>query len=99
MSENDEIAIEKREQSLEEVIGKNLVKAVMDRFSNTEQPDGVVFACRGYLRLRSVLNDFSQFFRAAQLLKHRCSIDYSAPKERRLSASNRRASILTIFQN
>jgi len=96
MSENDEMAIEKREQALEEVIGKNLVKSVMDYFGRVEQPDGVVFACRGYLRLKSVLNDFGQFFRAAQLLKHRCSIDYSASKERRLSAS-RRASIIKIF--
>merc|ERR1712156_47710 len=96
MSENDEMAIEKREQILEEVIGKNLVKSVMDYFGRVEQPDGVVFACRGYLRLKSVLNDFGQFFRAAQLLKHRCSIDYSASKERRLSAS-RRASIIKIF--
>jgi len=31
MSDNDEIAIAKREQALEEVIGKNLVKAVMDQ--------------------------------------------------------------------
>merc|ERR1712117_492303 len=96
MSENDEMAIEKREQNLEEVIGKNLVKSVMEYFGKVEQPDGVVFACRGYLRLKSVLSDFGQFFRAAQLLKHRCSIDYSASKERRLSAS-RRASIIKIF--
>ena len=97
VSENDKMAIEKREDSLEEVIGKNLVKSVMEIFSVGERPDFVVFACRGYLRLRAVLNEFGQFYRAAQLLKHRCSIDYGQNKERRLSSS-RRASIITIFQ-
>merc|ERR1712226_1579009 len=73
------LSIQFREQKLEEVLAKNLVKAVLEEMSN-ETPDSVVFACRGYLRLRSVLNEFHQFYNAAQLLKHRCSIDHSAKK-------------------
>jgi len=77
LSKNDQISIEKSEAKLDQVVGKNLVGSVMSRFSE-ETPDAVVFACRGYLRLRSVINDFGLFYRAAQLVKHRCSIDLTA---------------------
>ena len=92
LSKNDQISIQKNETQLDQVIGKNLVASVLSRFSD-ETPDAVVFACRGYLRLRSVLNDFSVFYRAAQLVKHRCSVDLTGQEPR---MAGRRASV-TIF--
>ena len=45
------------------VYKKNLVKAVMEKFSE-ETPDAVVFACDSFLDLTDVLTDFGQFFSA-----------------------------------
>merc|ERR1711912_108357 len=95
LSKNDQISIDKSEAKLDQVVGKNLVGSVMSRFSE-ETPDAVVFACRGYLRLRSVINDFGLFYRAAQLVKHRCSIDLTGQGESRMAG--RRASV-TIFSD
>merc|ERR1712035_204570 len=92
LSKNDQISIDKNEAKLDQVIGKNLVASVMSKFSE-ETPDAVVFACRGYLRLRAVLNEFATFYRAAQLVKHRCSVDLTNNAE---NLSGRRSSI-TIF--
>merc|ERR1711976_41674 len=92
LSKNDQISIDKNEAKFDQVIGKNLVASVMSKFSE-ETPDAVVFACRGYLRLRAVLNEFAIFYRAAQLVKHRCSVDLTNNAE---NLSGRRSSI-TIF--
>merc|ERR1712131_74530 len=40
------------------------------------KPDKIVFACRGYLRLRSIINDFEPFQKAANLIAYeKCSDD------------------------
>ena len=46
------------------VFKKNLVKAVINKFSE-ETPDAVVFACDESLSLTSILTDFGDFFSAS----------------------------------
>merc|ERR1712035_192893 len=47
LSKNDKLSIDSAEAKFDQVVGKNLVASVMQKFSE-EQPDAVVFACRGY---------------------------------------------------
>jgi hypothetical protein len=96
LSKNEQVSIEKREVKLDQVVGKNLVASVVSRFSENT-PDAVVFACRGYLRLKNVMNELSVFYRSAQLIKHRCSVDLTGQDSGSTGIKTDRRTSITIF--